>query len=120
MPTLELTLLLKQDGVAVPGFPIVRRVAVDSVETFDQPFDDNGAGVYTAVGGVVEASVIIFRSLDQPVIVRLNGQTNAGNDLLAGGVLVIFGGDIDAGVATNLTVNNDSGSATQIQGVIAG
>ena len=120
MPTLELTVLLKLDGVEVSGFPLVHREAVDSVQPFEYQKATGGGYVALPTNQLATLHALVVRSLDQPVTVRLNGQSDAGVSLAAGGLLLVFDGTLNAGVATNATVQNASGSTTTVQGVGGG
>jgi len=118
MPTLEATLLLKLDGVDVPNTPLVTRLTVNETETFD--VTRSSTGTYVAIGGLPTIQVLLFRPLDEAVVLRLDGQTDAGIPLAAGGWVFVFNADIDAGVASNLKLNNNSGAPTQVVGVLGG
>lgn len=118
MPTLEVTLTVKIDGEDAPETPITFRKAVDGTETFD--LSQASTGTYVARGGIADLSMLLLRTLDQTVTVRLDNQSDAGIILNAGGFVLVVNGDIDAGVATNLKINNNSGSATQLQGILGG
>lgn len=118
MPTLEATVILKVDGVDVPNTPITYRLAVSGTETFDEP--KASTGTYVAIGGIADIGLLLLRTLDQIVTIRLDAQSDAGIILNAGGFLLAVNCDIDAGIATNVKLNNNSGSASQVQGVLAG
>lgn len=120
MPTLEATLLLKQDGVDVPGFPVTRRLFVVTTES-----DNDGTlppdAAFHPFGGLAPTQNVSFiQTLDQAVTVRLNGQSDAGIVLNAGGLLLVFGGTLNFGTAGNLTVKNASGITTAIQVLVGG
>lgn len=119
MPTLELTILAKSDGVDVPGFPWIYRTSVASLSIEDGHLGPSGV-VFAPLGTAPIASVIALRTLNQPVTVRLNGQTDAGIPLNAGGFVVIVGAAIDAGVNLNLTVRNSTLVEALSQNVVAG
>lgn len=109
MPTLELTLILKQDGVPV-GQSIVRRVAVTDVQAFDYQLASGGGDVAFPVSAIAALDVLVVQSLDRVTTVKL--PTIA---LDAGGIVVVFGG-----TPTTPTIANASGSPTTVVGVGGG
>lgn len=118
MPTIEVTVIVKVDGVDAPNTPITSRLAVAGDQGFDSSHASTGA--YAQVGSIADVGMVLLRTLDQVVTVRLDAQSDAGLVLNAGGFLLAFNCDIDAGATTNIKVNNNSGSATQLQGIIGG
>lgn len=122
--TLRVTLSLTLDGRPIPGFePLVRQVTVDEVQPFlpYEKADNADATTFNAVPtgeiGNVQALLIVP---DRAVKVRLDAQTDAGIELGSSGLLLILGGTIDAGATTNVTMNNNSGAAANIEGFGAG
>jgi len=118
MPTLEATLILKLDGLDLAGTPIVARLFVDDVQTLDQNKPDGGG--FVALGSLPTVQALLVRTLDEPVTVRLDGQSDAGIVIGPAGFIFVFGGTIDAGATTNLKVQNASGFATPIQVMTGG
>lgn len=118
MPTLEATIILKQDGVDLADTPITARVFVPDVQTFDQTRASGGG--FMAGGGLGSIQVLLFRTIDETVTVRLDNQSDAGIVIGPSGLMLVFGGVIDSGIPTNFKIENASGSATQIQGVLGG
>lgn len=119
MSTLRVTVQVDLDGVPVAGFPLVRRLELDESQGF--VFEKATGGGYTAVptGELATVQALVLTS-DQDVTIRLNGQSDAGVALVAGGVLAIVDATINAGATTNVTVTNASGSTANIRGVAAG
>lgn len=115
MPTFKLTLLLEVDGTPVPNFPIIRTVTVDNAGPFDEPVT---APSYSQYGGLNEVQVLVMRTLDHTLGVRLNGQTDGGISLTPGSVLVVFDGVIGPDAASAIKIL--APTTTRIQGVIAG
>lgn len=118
MPTLEATLTLKQDGKDLAGTPITWRQFVASVEAVDQTV--GSAAPFTTYGGLDNVQVLLVRALDELVTVRLDNQSDAGIVLNPGGWLAIVNSTIDAGVATNVKVQQNSGNPAQLQLVFGG
>lgn len=110
MPTLELTLLLKQDGLPVPGFPLVRRVVVDSVQEFNYQKATGGGDVAFPTNQITTLHVLLAQSLNQTTTVKLPSIA-----LAAGGLIVVFDG-----VPATSTIANASGSPTTTLGVGGG
>lgn len=111
MPTLEATVLLKQDGVDLVT-PITYRLAVDATQAFDYAKATGGGAVTLPVSAVSPIQVALVRTLDEALLM---GLTNL--SLNAGGFLLLVNGSI---LASNLTVNNSSGDPTQIVGAVGG
>jgi len=119
MPTYELTVRLKRDGESVNGYPIHRRLEVDEAVTFDHEEATGGGYVTLPTGELDEINFLALR-VDQQVTIRLDGQTDAGIVLNAGGALFIIDADIDAGASANATISNASGSTVNVKGFAGG
>src|SRR5947209_2145026 len=123
MPVLRCTVSLEVDGVPLAGFPIQRRVTFNEGVGLDyQKAADGNATTFTSIPEselpVVQALIL---KVDSLINLRLNGQTNGLVPVNPGGFIVIFDGNLSAGVATNVTVNNPAASgAATIKGYAAG
>ncbi len=119
MPTVEVTVSVKVDGVPLVGFPMTRRVSVTEVQAFD--YQKAASATYTAIptGEIASLKAFVVTS-DKAVTVRLDAQSDAGIEVNADGVLVVLDGTIDAGLTTNATVSNASGAIATVRGVGAG
>lgn len=119
MPTVKVTVLIEKDGVALD--PITRRVEVDESQTFDYEKAGTSDATYAAVptGELGTVQLLLVRT-DHAVTLRLDGQSNAGIELGAGGLLLLVGATIDAGATTNVTVNNATATAALLQGIAGG
>ena len=124
MPSVKLTVDLEVDGVKVQGFPLVRRITVDEVQHFEyDEAADNDSTTFSALPTAQIASVqaLLLRPLEQPITLRLDGQSDAGIIISTGGIVIIMGATIDAGAATNATVNNpDATAVSKLKGFAAG
>jgi len=124
MPSIKLTVDLEIDGVRVTGFPLIRRITVDEVQHFDyEEAADNDATTFSALPTAQIASIqaLLLRPLEQPITLRLDGATDAGIIISAGGMVIIMDATIDAGASTNATVNNPDASAiSRLKGFAAG
>jgi len=124
MPSVKLTVDLEIDGVKVPGFPLVHRRSVDEVQHF--AYDeaaDNDLTTFSALPTAQIASIqaLLLRPLEQPITLRLDGQSDAGIIINTGGIVIIMDATIDAGAATNATVNNpDATAVSKLKGFAAG
>jgi hypothetical protein len=121
MPVFEITLSIKRDNVEVFGAPLRRRLEVDEA-IGPMEYEQATGGGYVVVPGTSaldEINVLILRAVDYALTVRLDAQSDAGIVLNAGGVLVIFDADIDAGASLNVKVDNSSGSTASAK-VLAG
>jgi hypothetical protein len=119
MPSLKVTLNIEEDGVKVKGFPITEVVSVDESQMFDATRATGGGFVALPTGELDSISVLFVRS-DVAATLRLDGQSDAGIVLAAGGYALVVGGTIDAGAATNATFSNASGGDAQVKGIAGG
>jgi hypothetical protein len=90
---LELSLMLKVDGVAYPNFPVIRRLQVDQLQPLGQT--QTGGSGYTSLAGlltVLQAGVLFT---DQSLSLRLNNQSNGSLPVNAGGLVAFFDVAID-------------------------
>ena len=124
MPSIKIVVDVEIDGVKIPGYPLTRRISTDEVQHFDfEEAADNDSTTYSALPTAQIASVqaLVLRPLEQPITLRLDAQTDAGIIINAGGLIVIVDATIDAGAATNATVNNPDASAlSRLKGFAAG
>ena len=121
MPTLEITVSVKLDGAPVPGYPITRRATVDETQGFEyeEPADGNTTTFSDIpVGQLTSIQALLLRT-DQQVNVRMDGASDAGILLNAGGILVILDHTNDA-ASNRLRVNNNSGSTAVLKGLAGG
>ena len=119
MPSFELTVILKRNGVDLPGFPVNRRIETDEDASFQHEEATGGGFVALPTGEMDEINFLALKT-DQQITVRLDGQSDAGIILNAGGLLLIVDADIDAGASTNATISNGSGSTVNVKGVAGG
>jgi len=124
MPTLEIDARLRRDGWFQNWIETIRRLQVDEIQEFGpyEKVDDGDGTTFTAIptGQLDEIQVLVLQAVDQQLTFRLDGQTDAGIVVNAGGTIILIDVDIDAAAATNVTVNNNSGSTALIRGVAGG
>jgi len=109
VPTLELTVLLTQDGVLLPDYPVIRRLVVDEAFPSDLTLAAGGT-VVLPLGGMAVRAALVVRSLDQPVTAALGTVT-----LNAGGLVIVFDG-----IANATSVHNATVSPTAVQALGGG
>lgn len=119
MPNIKITIDCEIDGRRVPGYPLSRRVETDETQQFDVTRATGGGYVATPTSDLASLKALILRS-DVAVTLRLDGQSDAGIELNAGGIIAIIDCTINAGASTNATVSNASGGDAQIEGIAAG
>lgn len=124
MSSLELTVTLRRDGYPVTGFPVTRRIEVDEIQSFKyEKAADNDSTTFAAVPAdqIATIQALLLRT-SKAVTLRLDGQTDAGIALNAGGMIVILDCTIDAGAgASNCKINNpDDADTALIEGLAAG
>lgn len=128
MPTLKATLTLDLDGVALPGFPVIRRLAVAETQQFSyEEADDTTSTTWSAVPAAqVDTLQFVFLRADRGVNLRFNdGQTDTDTmgvlPLNTAGFMLIFDTTINAGAGSpNLRVNNNSGGTAVLRGLVGG
>lgn len=124
MSSLELSIMLRRDGIPSPGFPVTRRIEVDEVQTFKyEKAADNDSTTFSGVPAdqIATIQALCLRT-SKAVTLRLDGQTDAGIVLNAGGMVIILDATIDAGAgASNAKLNNpDDADVAIIEGFAAG
>lgn len=120
MPVLELTITATLDSTPLTGFPLLRRLTIDESQPFD--YEQATGGGYLAVPGdkIDTVQALVVRT-DKALTLRLDGQTDAGIEINAGGCVVLVDVTIDAGAgASNAKLSNASGATARIRGVTAG
>jgi len=60
---------------------------------------------------MAELYVLMFKT-DQRIHLRMDGQSAQSIPIAAGGMVLLFDIDADAGAATNATINNNTGNET--------
>ena len=120
MPTVEVEVSIRVSGRPWEDLRTIRRVELDELQSFEYEKADGGGYVAVPTAQLAEIQALIVRAVDQQLTFRLDGQTDAGIVLNAGGLLVILDCDIDAGTTTNLTVDNSSGSVAIVKGLAGG
>lgn len=121
--TLEFTLSIKKDGELLPESFIIKRLTVDEIQSFNYEQVAHGDAVtFTALpaGEIATINALILRS-DKVVTLRLDGQSDAGIEIKAGGMIILTDVTIDAGAgASNAKLNNNSGGTAILKGFVAG
>lgn len=119
MAIVKTTVMQEIDGIPVPGSPYVREDDVDESQVFSYEEANDGDETTFSVVPMAQLATIktLFIKPDQEVTIRLDGQTDSGIKVAAGGILVIAGATIDSGAgASNCSANNNSGSTALLKG----
>lgn len=120
MPVFNLTINFTEDGQPLPGFPIVQSKSVpesQGKQTISRPDD---TGVYTELPlGELGVVSVLYVTADQPVALRFNDQTDGDLPLNAGGIMLLFDGNIPDTATLKAALENDSGSVATVT-VISG
>ncbi len=128
MPALTVTVLVEQDGVMLPRFPIIRRLAVTEAQAISvKKAGGDGAGVYVTVPGadVSATDNLVVLATDNPLNLKL-ASVAPGDGIIAlkaGGLLVAMDCNLAAGATVNVQVNNPNASPdgdANLSGVIGG
>jgi hypothetical protein len=116
---IEVTVSIKLNGWEIAGFPYRRRILVDEAQQFSYEVA-TGGGYGTLPTTQIAALSLLALTADQAITARLDGQSDAGVALNAGGLLLLIDSNVDAGASTNATVDNSSGSTAVVKGLGAG
>ena len=116
---LDVTVIIKRNGRDVTGFPYQKRMVIDELQQFSYEKATSG-GYETLPTTQIAAVQALVLTADQSITLRLDGQSDAGIPLNAGGLLLVLDSNLDAGVSTNATLDNNSGSTANITGLGAG
>ena len=114
--TLHLLVRLEIEGQPVEGYPLRRTLDVSALQSFDTTRAAGDAYHSLPVEALGRLRVLAIRP-SQDIDVRLNGQTGAGATVKAGGLLLVFGGDLCRAPQENATVRNSSGGLARFRGI---
>lgn len=116
---LDVTVIIKRNGRDVTGFPFQWRKVVDELQQFSYE-KATGGGYETLPTTQIATLQALALVADQALTVRLDGQSDAGIVLSAGGLLLLLDITADASSTTNATLDNSSGSTAVVTGLGAG
>lgn len=116
---LEITVSIKKNGWEIPGFPYRRRMLVDETQQFSYEKATGGGHESLPVTQIASLQALVLTA-DQALTARVDGQSDAGIVLSAGGLLLVVDATIDAGASTNATIDNSSGAVALVRGLGAG
>lgn len=113
MAELKILVLVEQDGVVLPGFPLVQRVVTEQVMPWTPVTLAAGGFTSLPLGSIASLKTLIVRP-DRLVTLRYDGQTDAGIEIEPNGLLLVLGGRADAGITASAV------DPTTIHGLAAG
>ena len=116
---LDITISFKKNGYEIAGFPYHKRLLADETQQFSYEKATGGGHETLPITQIGSVSVLVLTA-DQALTLRLDGQSDAGIVLSAGGVVLVVDATIDAGSSTNATIDNSSGSTALVKGLGAG
>ena len=121
MPTIQVTVDIKEDGQTLAGFPLTKQVTV---------LESAGRQVFTRISQVgsyndlpldeLAGVSVLFVQADQPTELRFNDQTVSGLPLAASGFMLLVDGAIPDTATVKASLLNASGSDAQVTQVGAG
>jgi len=123
VPALRIVVTAELDGVPIKGFPWVRRLAIDEIQSFEYEQANHGDAITFSTVPADQLATIqaLLLRPDKAVTLRLDGQTDAGIAINADGFVLLCDVTIDAGAgASNAKLNNNSGSTAIVQGTAVG
>ena len=110
-------------GLEVFGSPLTYALKADETSgqaLYNEPAVAGGTYVVVTPAQLSNILTLLCVTSDKELTWRLNGQTNGGIKLGKNGILLIVNGVIDAGVATNAKVNNNTGETAAVRILAAG
>jgi len=116
MPSIEATVTLKVDGQPVQGFPVTRRITVDEIQSFNyEEAADNDTTTYSdlPVAQLTSIQFMLLRALEQPINLRVDGQTDGQIEINVGGFVLMMDVTNNAG-SNRARVNNPDASAVSV------
>jgi hypothetical protein len=116
---IKVTVLIERDGALLPGFPLVRRLTVDEAQSADTEQASSASYVAFPSNQLDTIQLLLIRA-DQATSIRFNNQSDAGLPLNANGFVIVVDSNIASGIATNCTIQNNSGSTANLKGVACG
>jgi len=116
---LDVVVSIKRNGRDVTGFPFQWRKVVDELQQFSYE-KATGGGYETLPTTQIATVQALVVTADQATTIRLDGQSDAGIVLNAGGLLLALDITADASASTNATLDNSSGSTAVVTGLGAG
>lgn len=120
MPTVKISLSIEVDGQPLAGSPFVRRLAMDEAQAFGPYEKATGGGFVAMPTGELAEIQFFFAHTNRQVTLRLDGQTDAGLVVNAGGLVLLVDVDIDAGALTNAMVDNSGTAIAALRGFVGG
>lgn len=120
---MKVTVTADIDGQVVAGTPYSKVVDIDESQSFSyEEANDGDTSTFSAIPADQLATIkVLLVKPDQQVNIRLDGASDAGILLSAGGFLAIVDATIDAGAgSSNAKVNNNSGSTALLKGAAGG
>ena len=123
MPKMKVTVTADIDGQVVAGTPYSKVVDIDESQSFSyEEANDGDTSTFSAIPADQLATIkVLLVKPDQQVNIRLDGASDAGILLSAGGFLAIVDATIDAGAgSSNAKVHNNSGSTARLKGAAGG
>jgi hypothetical protein len=115
VPVLRLHVDADVKNLIMSAIPYTRRVEFAEAIAFDYTQATGAAFVTVPFAPITSIQALVLRA-DKDVTVRLNGQSDAGIPLKAGGILIVY----DANNMTGAQVQNQSGSTASIDGAVLG
>jgi len=123
MASVKVTVDVEVDGVKVEGFPLIRRISTDEIQHFNyEEAADNDATTYSdlPVAQLTSIQVLVLRPLEQPINLRVDGQTDGQIEISPGGFVVMMD-IVDNAGSNRARVNNPDASAlSRLKGFAAG
>lgn len=119
--TYQVTIDIKEDGVKLPGFPIVKSVTVAS-STSKLSFmriDNSGTYVELPFTEIGDLSLLLVQT-DQATTLRFNDQSDGGLPLAANGLFLVLDTNISSEASSKASLDNGSGSASLVTMIAGG
>lgn len=120
MPTIQVTVDIKEDGQTLPGFPVTKSVTV--LESLGRATVEriSAAGFPELPLNDLNDINVLYVRANEATTLRFNDQTDQGLPMLADGFLLMVGSDIPDSASSKAGLQNLSGSTATVTTISAG
>jgi hypothetical protein len=120
MAVYTVTLTIQEDGVTIPGFPVVKTLTTAESAGRQVLVRASGGGYVNLPVAELGDVNLLMVDTTQALSIRFNDQTDAGLPMNASGLLLLVNSAIPSGATAKVSADNASGSAATIVQVAGG
>ena len=119
MPAVNVVITCEIDGHPIPSSPFLQIGNIAQIQAINVQMPVTGTTQFVVIPTVdtfTSIGMLLLMNPDADLMYRFNGQTDQGLEVLAGGLVLISGSNLDSGAGSNILCNNSSsnGPATII------